>query len=273
MSFTIVHFFEFLQVIVGQYKKPEPFNADSLSDCKLWLDAADESTITLNGTTVSEWADKSSESNLAVQGTAAKQPSYTSSTIGGLPALAFDGTQSSMATDIQVDIADGPDAMVFMIYQSDFTGLSTFDERTVLEYSPNVTSADAAFMIGYQKIPVSITNGYISIIKGNVGANTYGTQGYVTTPQLIRVDYSYGLAAADESKSYRNQSILTIDGGSVLNNNTDSAFGLHYLFLGARNNASQFFDGSIGEIIIYNRLLESYEVQEVESYLRNKWNV
>lgn len=44
----------------------------------LWLDAADSSTITLNGSTVSEWRDKSGNARHAAQATAASQPQYNS---------------------------------------------------------------------------------------------------------------------------------------------------------------------------------------------------
>lgn len=42
----------------------------------LWLDATDASTITLNGTTVSQWNDKSGNGRNATQSTAANQPTY-----------------------------------------------------------------------------------------------------------------------------------------------------------------------------------------------------
>jgi hypothetical protein len=45
----------------------------------LWLDAADASTITLNGSTVSQWNDKSGNARHATQATAASQPTYVSS--------------------------------------------------------------------------------------------------------------------------------------------------------------------------------------------------
>ncbi|MFM5944980.1 MAG: hypothetical protein ACKO9G_16710, partial [Dolichospermum sp.] len=39
----------------------------------LWLDAADSSTITLNGSTVSQWNDKSGNGRNAIQATATNQ--------------------------------------------------------------------------------------------------------------------------------------------------------------------------------------------------------
>ena len=45
----------------------------------VWLDAADSSTITLNGSTVSQWSDKSGNGLHFSQATAANQPTYTAS--------------------------------------------------------------------------------------------------------------------------------------------------------------------------------------------------
>jgi len=58
----------------------------------LWLDASDASTITLNGSTVSQWANKSGATANFSQGTAANQPALTSGGLNGLDIITFDGT-------------------------------------------------------------------------------------------------------------------------------------------------------------------------------------
>lgn len=62
----------------------------------LWLDAADTSTITLNGSTVSQWDDKSGNARNATQATAANQPTYNATGILGKPSLSFDGADDSL---------------------------------------------------------------------------------------------------------------------------------------------------------------------------------
>ena len=58
----------------------------------LWLDAADASTITLNGSTVSQWNDKSGNARHFSQSTATSQPGYSTNQLNGYPILTFDGT-------------------------------------------------------------------------------------------------------------------------------------------------------------------------------------
>ena len=70
--------------------------ADLGADLALWLDADDASTITLNGTNVSQWDDKSGNNRHATQGTAADQPTYSATGLNGKPSLLFDGTNDVM---------------------------------------------------------------------------------------------------------------------------------------------------------------------------------
>jgi hypothetical protein len=55
----------------------------------LWLDAADASTITLNGSTVSQWNDKSGNSRNFSQATASNQPVYSTSALNGKNVINF----------------------------------------------------------------------------------------------------------------------------------------------------------------------------------------
>ncbi|MFM5960147.1 MAG: hypothetical protein ACKOQ2_23825, partial [Dolichospermum sp.] len=57
----------------------------------LWLDAADASTIILNGSTVSQWRDKSGNGRNATQATAANQPVLATNSQNGQNGITFDG--------------------------------------------------------------------------------------------------------------------------------------------------------------------------------------
>jgi hypothetical protein len=55
----------------------------------LWLDAADSSTITLNGSNVAQWNDKSGNGRHVSQATAANQPAYVASALNGKAGVNF----------------------------------------------------------------------------------------------------------------------------------------------------------------------------------------
>lgn len=57
----------------------------------VWLDSADATTITLNGSNVSQWRDKSGNNRNATQGIASYQPTFVSNVSNGLPAIQTDG--------------------------------------------------------------------------------------------------------------------------------------------------------------------------------------
>jgi len=58
---------------------------------EVWYDAADATTITLNGSNVSQWNDKSGNNRNATQATTSSQPLFVSNASNGLPALQTDG--------------------------------------------------------------------------------------------------------------------------------------------------------------------------------------
>lgn len=70
----------------------------------LWLDAADQSTITI-ATGVSEWRDKSGNGRHAVQASGTAQPAYSTTAFQGLPGITFDGVNDAM--NISTALAQG----------------------------------------------------------------------------------------------------------------------------------------------------------------------
>ena len=71
-----------------------------LTGLALWLDADDASSITLNGSTVSQWSDKSGNNQHVVQATASAQPLYLPTTFNSKPTLYFDDTNDQMGCDV-----------------------------------------------------------------------------------------------------------------------------------------------------------------------------
>ena len=70
------------------------FNPKSISGLKLWLDVASTSSLTLNGSTVSQINDRSGNGYHATQSTANNQPTYQATGFNSKPTLYFDSTDS-----------------------------------------------------------------------------------------------------------------------------------------------------------------------------------
>jgi hypothetical protein len=76
---------------------PGVFSPLSIPNLGLWLDAADSSTITLDGSNnVEEWRDKSGNLRHATQASALLRPNYQAATINGLNAVTFDAVDDAM---------------------------------------------------------------------------------------------------------------------------------------------------------------------------------
>jgi hypothetical protein len=64
----------------------------------LWFDAEDTSTITLNGSTVSQWNDKSGNVRNIIQAVASQQPTWNATGLNSKPTLVFDGSDDFLLT-------------------------------------------------------------------------------------------------------------------------------------------------------------------------------
>jgi hypothetical protein len=84
------------------------------SDLALWLDADDASTVTLNGSTVSQWSDRSGNGRNITQSAAANQPAYVTGQLNAKPIIRTDG------------ISD------FLVNASTVSRTVTFQSRTTL---------------------------------------------------------------------------------------------------------------------------------------------
>ena len=91
----------------------------------IWLDANDSTTITLNGSNVSQWSDKSGNSRHISQGTAASQPTYAATGLNSKGLITFDGSN-----DILLNASVGANGV------SNFTIISVF--RVITETADDI---------------------------------------------------------------------------------------------------------------------------------------
>jgi hypothetical protein len=88
------------------------FDPRGLAGLVQWYDAADQSTMTLNGTTVSEWRSKVGGVSVS-QATAAAQPTLTQNYYNGRSALTFDGGDFLYNASLPIQINGMTVAVVF----------------------------------------------------------------------------------------------------------------------------------------------------------------
>lgn len=238
----------------------------------LWLDAADTSTIVLNGSTVSQWNDKSGNGRNFAQATAANQPTYSATVLGGQPALTFDGASDFMSAGDTLDV-----------------GTTNLTIMTVVKYATNNQSGA---IVG--KSLLGPGAGRFSLYRAQSGGNLgVGTQ-YATffgTPDVSAGAFTQAVDASTSTKIFGGEWNRTASGyAKVWENGTNTASvayagdslnlnNTNELWIGAYQDtsgtapptANSYMNGQIAEIVIAQSSLSTDNRQKLEGYLAWKW--
>ena len=211
-----------------------------------WYDAADASTITLNGATVSQWDDKSGNELHLVQPVATSQPLYEPTGYNGLPTLTFDG----------VDDFFNNNNVALALGAGDFTMF--FVCRTL---SNNRTQMTAVRGSASSRMYLRSSGGSIAIIWGNEFRtqkfNVGGNQNH-----LLEWSMANGGGTVQTYTDGVLQSTDTVTMASL------TSFTLHgYL------NGGDCANGRSCELVIVSSILSITNRQKMEGYLAHKWNL
>jgi hypothetical protein len=215
-----------------------------LPGLSLWLDADDASTITLNGSTVSQWNDKSGNARNASQATAANQPTRTLNGLGGRTVLTFDGVNDFLnATLTLTNFSVGI--------------VGTLTVNTAIIYYP--LGFGTPLSGGSNGVSVGGTN-FTQRAALN-GATSLLTNETVTlnSPYLITAHAQTG----NRLISFNGQTPAT-------DTNSQSISAVR---IGQRSDNFWPYAGPIGEIVITNTALSTTDRQRLEGYLAWKWGL
>lgn len=207
------------------------FNPSTVSNLKLWLRA--DRGVTLNGSTVSNWADQSGNNNHATQATAGNQPTFLANSINtNLPSIQFDGVDDFMSLTSLIGNNGTPqDHTVFVVMKR-----RVDTNQGYLGYSGGGTyflQQGSVWWCHNNTKSAAMTNG-VWYLRTNIGD--------ATTPQTRFHSNSVDLGNVAAS------AIIAID---------RIGFGF-----------TQYLDGQIAEILVYNKILSSQE----ETYINNGLN-
>ena len=186
-------------------------------------------------------------------------PTYYSNCINGLPCLRFNGSNSAYTFD--GGFLAGTDYTIFVVEQRRTAAANYFLGDA------SATAANTAINFGYG------SNTTIRFAQGDASNHyTLGVAAYTApTPRLHTFLNGTIVALAVPNQHYLNgsatASVKTSVGTPALNTLTS--------FVNARIGAhgSSYFNGDIGEIIIYSRALKNEERVAVEGYLLKKWGI
>jgi hypothetical protein len=218
---------------------PSAFSPSDISNLAIWLDAADASTLTLDGSNnVEQWNDKSGNGRHVEQSNATLRPARTLSSINGLTALTFDGTDDRL---IGTFASIAQPATFFIVSRiANVTGAKIlFDSRQTTAHS--LFSNAAA---------LSIISAASSISGGTVAAAT----AFMSSGQFNGAS-----------------SVLRLNRSQVATGNAGVGSLTDGISLGISRTGGSPLNGSIAELVYYSKLLSAGEITSVEDYLAAKW--
>jgi hypothetical protein len=86
-------------------------------DTALWLTAKDASTITLNGSTVSQWSDKKGNGNSVANATGTTQPAYLTTEFNNLPTVRFSFSRQDVLFGNITGVSSASDFFIAAVFE------------------------------------------------------------------------------------------------------------------------------------------------------------
>ena len=225
---------------------PTSFSPTLISGCRLWLDAADTTTVTATGSAVTSWRDKSGQGNTL---TFAASATTGTTTQAGNNVLVFASSYGSNVV-CRVDTANHT---LFAVHRPTSTSTST----SLFRFQRATATPYVIFPLG--------TRGYVTSADG-ASLTTTGTglaeNSSTTTFTLISA------AVASASLEVFSNGVFTAGSTASLTSADTSG-----IIVGATSTGGSFYDGQVGELIVYAAKLSAPQRQLVEGYLAKKWGL
>ena len=221
---------------------------------KLWLDASDSSTVTLDSGKVSVWADKSGNGNDFSQSTAGARPGMT--TLNSLDALDFDGTDDYLSAGSA--LLSNAMAMYIVSKPVRESTIGSLIDQYDGAYS------DATLCLTNDKDDGTVATGQL-LYWNNTSTDGAGYDGriksfdYGSNVFLFGVDHT---SATEGVNIYKNGALQDTGTMATVDTHPNTKLG--------NFNDTNFMHGQIAEVIIAGNHATATR-QKVEGYLAHKW--
>jgi hypothetical protein len=215
----------------------------ALLSTTVWLDAADASTVVLNGSLVSQWSDKSGNNNHWVQTNPAQQGTYVPALINGRNGLSF-STGTSMTTVASVLKPDTHTMIALVrphiVTENDYIG-------------SNLSAANNAFSMFFQD-------------RNRV--HYWNSSGVLVTSDSDATVLAGSVNIAGQSHSPTG-SLQNICNGIIKTTAANGTSNTNRTFAMARGAKGIDY----GEVILTTSQLSTSDLQKLKGYFAHKWGV
>jgi hypothetical protein len=239
------------------------FQPIDINTCRLWLDAADASTVQTSGANVTTWLDKSGSGLNFSQATTARQPTYSVGTLNGQNGILFTGAGTNGAATLSLSNAG------FTLTQGAY---SIFVVARQNASAPSYT--------GYNYLlKGSLTDGFLFF--GNHSSKNFAT--FTSPNSTTWNDTNSNSPPVSTSNNplllgmtVSNTVLTPYYSGIAQNTKTGTTGAFTGMVLGDApfpTFSGQNWNGVICEICIFNSTLTTSQRQQIEGYLTDKWRV
>jgi len=249
----------------------EPIQAPN---CEAWWDAvdptADGSTLYADsqamGDTALEWVDKVN-GYLMTQGTAGARPLFKTDIVNGNSIVRFDGSDDSLEIPSDLYTIPNSDCTIVIVAKTSSTAVM----QTLLGFSTaGVVNCGMRFGItGYAQ-------GLLLALSSPVFTSTTALAGCsVTVQDHVQLEgvatdefnvYTYRRSGTLQTFAVNNAIIATNELGT-------SVATVDFVSLGSTAGTSLYFNGDVGEVIIYSDNLGDVDTAELNQHLGEKWGI
>ncbi|WP_339627166.1 BspA family leucine-rich repeat surface protein [uncultured Winogradskyella sp.] len=241
---------------LDKYGKQEYVLGDIVSSgLVMHLDAGNMSSYPGYGTA---WTDISGNSN---HGTLQNGVAFTSVNDG---AMVFDGVNDYFVTNNNLDLSNTDKLTIQIILKT-----ASSSSEMVMEHSTDWNSYNAF--------------GIISNNLSNKMQITDHNQGYNVSNSVASINnnnWHLFTATTDRSLNAADQNLIYIDGNTAnkvnvanLINDNNGNFTSHKLYISTRAGSSLYFNGTIAQVLIYNRVLTAAEIEKNYNAIKLKYGL
>jgi len=246
--------------------QPQTFSPEDLGGLAIWVDASDASNYTLSGTDYTSINNKGDLGGVFAPSTVAKRPAQGTKG-NGLNYMIFDGAvDTCIFSDITLDLTHTDKLTMFWCGQHTATGNGLF-----YEHSNTTNGKDNAFIFN-----INANTEFGPSLRGDVGYCSTNISGANTSPlstdELYSVKMDKGKSTNEVYDHRKNGDTKTVT--YTNNNNNTNLFGDHIGYIGARGNTTSVdLDGLYYELLIFDKILTTDEIGQVNTYLNSKWDL
>lgn len=241
-----------------------PIDPSTVSGLQLWIDVDDDANIALTGNDIDSFTDKSSNGyTLALTGSV-KAVRNQDATFNNKRVAVFD---SAVANTSGYSIS--PDLAVNTFYDLNNRNQTLF---FVFKGTASSGSNDQDWLVFHRSVtPAGVDGTMIRLAENGNTLITLRHSANSTADNSITLDNNVHINTINRDE---NVSAFWVDGVNqavTQSSHQDATANVGTFHFGAFGTSGKGLNGSIGELLIYNRTLTTQERQNVEDYLADKW--